>query len=225
MLTAETLSNSRYFRGLDRDLLGGLLQKVEMRPFQRNQPLWREGEAQKRLAFVAEGRLKLVKHRANGKDLIVDLLGPGKMWGFVDDHDGNQPLTVVGLAQGMLATIDRDTFLEHLRHTSGMAMNVAMTQMREYQSLLERFEEVTAGSIEARLASLFLRLAEEEGEETERGVLIDIPLSRQDLADLVDTTIETTIRIMSRWNREKLVLTQRSGFLITDTDELEMRIE
>lgn len=225
MLTAESLGKSRYFRGLDHNLINSLLQKIELKPFQRNQPLWREGEAQKRLAFVTEGRLKLVKHRANGKDLIVDILGPGKMWGFVDDHAGNQPLTVMGLAQGMLATIDRDIFLDHLRHTSSMAINVAMTQMREYQSLLERFEEVTAGSIEARLASLFLRLAEEEGEETTGGVLIDIPLSRQDLADLVDTTIETSIRIMSRWNREKLVLTQRNGFLVTDTELLEMRIE
>lgn len=224
MQTTETISHSRYFRGMEPDQLRGLMRLVEFKSFQRNQPLWREGEHQQRLAFVAEGRLKLVKHRASGKDLIVDILGPGKMWGFIDTAEG-QPLSVVGLAQGTLATIDRDVFLNHLKQTTSIAVNVAITQMQEYQSLLERFAEVTAGSVEARLASLFLRMAEEEGRETAQGIVLDIPLSRQDLADLVDTTIETTIRIMSRWNKENVVVTQRSGFLIPELEELEARIE
>lgn len=225
MLASEVLSRSRYFRGMDRDLVRTLLAQAEHRSFQRNQPLWREGEQSSRLCFVTEGRLKLVKHRASGKDLIVDILGPGKMWGFLDTPTHEQPVSVVGLAQGSLATIDRAVFMDCLRHHSGMALNVALTQMQEYQSLLERFEEVTAGNVETRLASLFLRLASEEGETTPQGVVLELPLSRQDLADLVDTTIETAIRIMSRWNRDQLVLTQRSGFLIPSVDELELRVE
>lgn len=225
MLAPEVLSRSRYFRGMDRELLRTLLAQAEMRSFQRNQSLWREGECSSRLCFVTEGRLKLVKHRASGKDLIVDILGPGKMWGFLDSSIQEQPVSVVGLAQGSLASIDRAVFLDHLRHHSGMALNVAITQMQEYQSLLDRFDEVTAGNVETRLASLFLRLATEEGEKTNEGIILDLPLSRQDLADLVDTTIETAIRIMSRWNRDHLVVTQRAGFLIPSVDDLEMRIE
>jgi CRP/FNR family transcriptional regulator len=222
---AEIVLRSRCFRGVDRNVLKDFLQSMELRPFQRNQPLWREGEPNSRLAIVAEGRIKLVKHRASGKDLIIDILGPGQVLGMSSSSDDGEPASAIGLAQGVLATIDRQLFFSRLRGNALIAVNLVLALAHDERTLMGRFDEVTAGSVEARLASLLYRLADEEGEETDEGTLLTLPLSRQDLADLVDTTIETAIRIMSRWNREKVVITQRNGFLIPDLEELEMRLE
>jgi len=52
-----------------------------------------------------------------------------------------------------------------------------------------------------------------------------MPLSRQELADFTGTTIETCIRIMSRWGKEGIVATERDGFLVKDTAALERRAE
>jgi CRP-like cAMP-binding protein len=57
------------------------------------------------------------------------------------------------------------------------------------------------------------------------GRLVPMPLSRQELADLTGTTIETCIRIMSRWGKEGIVTTEREGFLVKDTAALERRAE
>ena len=49
-----------------------------------------------------------------------------------------------------------------------------------------------------------------------------MPLSRQELADLTGTTIETAIRIMSRWGKQRIVLTGKAGFVVLDAAALEV---
>jgi len=53
------------------------------------------------------------------------------------------------------------------------------------------------------------------------GIFIPFPLSRQELADLTGTTIETCIRIMSRWGKEDVVRTEKDGFTLFDRAQLE----
>jgi CRP/FNR family transcriptional regulator len=86
--------------------------------------------------------------------------------------------------------------------------------------LTQRLAEVAGSRVEERFALLFLKLAERLGRPLPEGTSIPLPLSRQDLADLTGTTIETCIRIMSRWGREGLVRTERDGFVVADPEAL-----
>ena len=86
--------------------------------------------------------------------------------------------------------------------------------------LANRFADHTAGKVETRFARLFLKLASEMGKTEAQGVFIPMTLSRQELADLMGTTVETAIRIMSRWGKEGVVRTDKSGFLVTDREAL-----
>ena len=85
------------------------------------------------------------------------------------------------------------------------------------------FEDGAGGRVETRFAHLFLKLADKAGRAGPEGIAIQMALSRQDLADLTGTTIETCIRIMSRWSKEGLVRTERNGFVVLDRAALERR--
>jgi CRP/FNR family transcriptional regulator len=87
--------------------------------------------------------------------------------------------------------------------------------------LTARLAELTGGRIDVRFARLFLKLAEQLGRQERGGIFIPLPLSRQELADLTGTTIETCIRIMSRWNKEDVLLTEKDGFVVVDRATLE----
>jgi CRP/FNR family transcriptional regulator len=63
---------------------------------------------------------------------------------------------------------------------------------------------------------------EDRGRPEGDGVFIPLTLSRQELADLTGTTIETCIRIMSRWGKEHMVLTEEEGFRVLDPEALEV---
>ena len=72
------------------------------------------------------------------------------------------------------------------------------------------------GSAESRAARLFVTLAERMGQRRGGGVFVPLSLSRQELADLLGTTLETAIRLMSRWQKENVVVTEKDGFYIPD---------
>jgi CRP/FNR family transcriptional regulator len=59
------------------------------------------------------------------------------------------------------------------------------------------------------------------GQQRPEGIFIPLALSRQELADMIGTTIETAIRIMSRWGKENLVRTVKDGFFVMDRAALE----
>jgi CRP/FNR family transcriptional regulator len=84
-----------------------------------------------------------------------------------------------------------------------------------------RFPELAGGTVESRFARLFLRFAEDLGRREPGGVLVPLRLSRQELSDFTGTTIETSIRIMSRWGKDGLVETREDGFLVKDFQALE----
>lgn len=87
--------------------------------------------------------------------------------------------------------------------------------------LTRRIPEVAGGRVETRFAHLFLKLAERMGRPQGASVFIPMVLTRQDLADLTGTTIETCIRVMSRWGKEGVVRTEKDGFLLDDRPALE----
>ena len=86
--------------------------------------------------------------------------------------------------------------------------------------LNKRLADMT-GSAESRAARLFLTLAERMGRKTPEGTVIPLALSRQELADLLGTTLETAIRLMSRWQKEGVVITNAEGFVIPDVNALQ----
>ena len=91
--------------------------------------------------------------------------------------------------------------------------------------LTRRLAELTAGRVEARFARLFLKLATQIGKPSRGGIFVAMPLTRQELADLTGTTIETAIRTMSRWQKDDVVRTEKDGFVIVDRPSLETAAE
>ena len=87
--------------------------------------------------------------------------------------------------------------------------------------LTNRIAEFSGGRVEPRVARLFQKLAEEHGQEQAEGIFIPLALSRQEIADLTGTTIETCIRIMSRWGKDDVVRTEKGGFMILDRAALD----
>jgi CRP-like cAMP-binding protein len=87
--------------------------------------------------------------------------------------------------------------------------------------LTNRLAELSGGRVDARLARFFLKLVDQIGQPQGAGVFVPRALSRQELADMIGTTIETCIRVMSRWGKEDLERTESEGFLVLDRAALE----
>lgn len=172
--------------------------------------LFRQGDDATRLYFFTRGRVKLTQLTAHGHEVIVRYIGPGEPCGGVAVL-GDQSYPVTGEAvQDSRALVWEGASLRRLaEEIPALALSttkVISSRMREVQ---DRFRELATERVAQRVARSLLRLARQAGRRTETGVLIDMPLSRQDLAEMNGTTLYTVSRILSEWESRGLVAAGR----------------
>ena len=68
--------------------------------------------------------------------------------------------------------------------------------------------------VEQRIARVLLKLGASAGSDLPEGRVIEMPLTRQDVADMTGTTVETAIRVMSKFRRAELIRTRRGKVVL-----------
>jgi CRP-like cAMP-binding protein len=151
---------------------------------------------------------------------ILEILGPGEPVGAVAVFERRPfPATAIALeASSLLSIPERDFFLLIEKRPEITRRLLAGLTLR-LMAANKRLADMT-GSVEYRIARLFETLAERLGQKAEAGTFVPVALSRQEIADLVGTTVETAIRVMSRWQKEGLVETEKKGFRIRNASAL-----
>ena len=205
-----------FLRALSDDDREHLWPYAFVRAVSHGQPVWRQQDTVHDFFFMVEGHTKLCRQSDAGRDLIVDVVGPGDLLcasavvAFEPACCTCVPLsgeaTVVGIPRrDVLALLERSpaAATAFLRETTGRDVR-----------LMRRMVELGSGHVERRVAALLLRLADQIGEPAQPGwVRIPLKLSRQNIADLCGTTMETAIRTLSRFARRGLVRRPPLGWL------------
>ena len=218
----ELLKTTPVWRRLSQEDRSHLAAISHVVTYDRGERLFSEGDASETFITVASGRVKIVKSTPAGKDVILEVFGAGDPLGAVAAYEGRPyPASAVALEPTTCLVIPRREFFGLLERHPTLVRGLLLGLTLRLVELTNRMVELSGGKLEPRFARMFLKMAEESGQATAQGVLLPGALSRQDLADLAGTTIETCIRIMSRWGKEGLVRTEREGFLILDKDALE----
>jgi CRP-like cAMP-binding protein len=91
---------------------------------------------------------------------------------------------------------------------------------KRLQKAHEIIRQLSALPVDQRVASTLVRLADKFGQPDEVGFLIQLPLSRQDLAQMTGSTPETVSRVLSEFKREGLIRTGREWVALLDQDAL-----
>ena len=200
----------------DRDALAPL---CRMRGYEKGEVIFREGDPADRIHFVHIGRVKIVK-AAGGRDVIIEILGPGEPVGAVAVFEKRPfPASAVALEPSGLLSIPEREFFALLEQRPQMMRAVLAGLTYRLMMVNKRLADMT-GSADARASRLFLTLADRVGTRRDSGLFIPLPLSRQEIADLIGTTLETAIRLMSRWQKDEIVSTEKGGFFVPSVDAL-----
>lgn len=187
----------------------------ELRAYEKGARIFEEGDPADDIYFLFLGRVKIVK-MAGDRDLILEILGPGEPVGAVAVYERRPfPAAAIALESCGVISIPSREFFALLEKRPEITRRLLTGLTLRLMALNRRMADMT-GSVDHRIGRLLSTLAERTGHKTDDGVFIPISLSRQDVADLVGTTIETAIRVMSRWHKEGIVQTERNGFRIRD---------
>lgn len=217
-----TVRESAICRSLSDAELGGLSDAGRHQTLTRGQTVVWQGDESLLVGNVIEGVLKLCVTSSEGKDQTLGLMFPsdfiGRPFGATTQH------SVVALTDAHICTFRRSGFDDfarqhpELEHSLLQRTLVDLDRTREWMVLLGR------KSAMARVASFLLAMAERVGKtgETEAGALcFDLPLSRQDIADLLGLTIETVSRQITALREQGIIETpSRRSILVLDAENL-----
>jgi CRP/FNR family transcriptional regulator len=220
--TDELIRATPGFRRLTPEDRRHVAEVARVRMYGRGDAIFEEGTDADCFYTIASGRVKVFKMTPAGKDVILEIFGPGDPFGAVAVYEGRPfPASAVALEETTCLVITKRDFFGLLERHPSLVRGLLVELTHRLVVLTQRLAELTGGRVEPRVARLFLKLADERGRMERGGTFIPLALSRQELADLTGTTIETTIRIMSRWGKDGLVRTEKDGFVVVDRDGLE----
>ena len=193
-----------------------------IRQYARGDMIFEQGTPSDAFYTIASGRVKIFKMMPTGKDIILEVFGAGDPLGAVAAYDGRPfPASAMALEDATCVLIPRAAFFTLLEQHPSLVRGLMLGLTVRLVELTNRLAELSGGRIEPRFARLFLKLAGEMGRAERGGTFIPLALSRQELADMTGTTIETCIRIMSRWGKQEIVRTEKDGFVIVDRKALD----
>jgi CRP-like cAMP-binding protein len=222
----DTLRTIPLFRGLAEADRQRLAEISVVRAWDKGGAIFNEGDPSDFLMTVIAGRVKIVKMQASGKEVILEIFGSGDPVGAVVAYEGLPfPASAIALEPTTCLLVQRAPFFGLLEKHPSLVRGLLSTFTRRIVELAQRIPEVAGARVETRFALLFLKLADRIGQARGAAVVIPMVLSRQELADLTGTTIETCIRLMSRWGKEGVIETEKDGFVLNNRAALEGLIE
>lgn len=221
--TTDMLSAVPMFRRVSDEDRRHLLAVARLHHYERGAVIFAEGGPSEYFTVVLTGRVKVYRTAPSGKETILEIFGAGDPLGAVAVYDSAPfPASAVALDPTDCLLIQRRDFFALLESHPSLVRGLLQSLTHRLVQLTRRLTELTGGRVESRFARLFLKLGDEIGRQdaARGGLLVAMPLSRQELADLTGTTIETAIRIMSRWHKDDVLHTEKDGFVILDKDAL-----
>ncbi|MEO5742862.1 MAG: Crp/Fnr family transcriptional regulator [Vicinamibacterales bacterium] len=218
----EAIRRTGMFKRLSQDDRQRLAGVSRLKSYRKGDRIFGEAEPSDFFYVVVSGRVKIVKMMPSGKDVILEIFGTGDPFGSVAAYEGRPfPASAIALEDTACLLTPRASFFSLLDEHPSLVRGLLLGLTQRLVELTNRLTELSGSRVEARFARLFLKLGDNIGQPTAEGRAIPMALSRQELADLTGTTIETAIRIMSRWGKDEIVRTDKDGFVLLDTAALQ----
>lgn len=198
------------------------LRAAREQPFRRGDVLVNEDSIRDTATFVVSGFVKTVRSQADGRELIVEILGPGEIIEFpgLEGLERSQ-MAATALSAGEALRLPLPCYRQIFEQEPAFARQVIEEMSARLEETRGRLVEVAGAGVDARLARVWLHLSDRFGLTVTGGRRIPLVLTRQEIADLLGTALETAIRSMSRFAREHLITTEKDGFIVREHDRLQ----
>jgi CRP-like cAMP-binding protein len=211
----ERLKTVPLFQGLRPGELQAVASASVERKVESERFLFQQGDPAERIYLLLEGKLRLSQLTPEGQQVILHYVSPGEAFGVIAVLSGSEyPVTAQAVEPCTVRSWSQAAMRGLMEQNPTISLNAIRILAERVQEFQDRLRELATERVERRVARAVIRLARQAGRKTPEGVLIDMPLSRQDLAEMTGTTLYTVSRIFSQWESRGLVQSKREQVLI-----------
>jgi CRP-like cAMP-binding protein len=218
----DLVRQSSLFKEVSPDGFKQVIETCVLRSIEEDGFFFMQGDPATHAYVLIEGRVKMIQITPNGQQITLRIMTPGQTYGGIALLNPSAGYPATAQAEENSSALAWDT--AHLRrlveNEPSISLNV-MSLMHGYISeLQERQKALVTDRVEQRIARNLLKLASQSGKKIEEGVLIDLPLTRQDIAEMSGTTLFTVSRTLNEWERDGLLKIGREKVVIRDPHRL-----
>jgi CRP/FNR family transcriptional regulator, nitrogen oxide reductase regulator len=189
------------------------------RVFSRGQIIHVEGDDMRQVVLLTSGSAKMVQCSQNGSAVILRLCGPGELLETPGtSKQGRHRSTPQALSSSSALVWDSGVFESLSKRIPALKLNVSYILYKQLEDMEDRFREISTERVAPRLGRQISRLVKQVGIHSNGSV--EINLTREELAQLVGTTLFTVSRFLSEWDRKGIVTTRREGFSVDNLKAL-----
>jgi len=220
-LDRSLISGTPTFAGLANEALDEIVAKAQPFRLPKGEPAFRQGETADRFFLLLDGRLRVTRLNPQGQQMVVRFVSPGDMFGVAmaigaDAYPGTATAVVDSLALAWPNSVWTGLIARH----PNLALNTMQSLGARLQESQKRIFDLSTQHVEQRIAGAVLQLAQQAGKKTAGGLLIDFPISRQDIAEMTGATLHTVSRTLSAWEERGLVECGRQKVTVRDPNGL-----
>ena len=220
----DVLRQAPLFSALDDEAATALRSSMSEARLRRGDVLFHEGDSGDKLYVVLDGKVKLGRTSADGRENLLAILGPGQMFGELSLFDpGPRSATVTAVTDTTFASLSHEDLLKWLDGRPQVARGL----LSQIASRLRKANDVVAdlvfSDVPGRVAKALLDLADRFGRTADDGVHVHHDLTQEELAQLVGASRETVNKALADFVHRGWIQLQGKSVVVLDEERLRRR--
>ena len=192
-----------------------------IRAYRKNQIIFLEEETGNYMYIVLAGKVKVTKTTSGGKETILAIHKPGDFFGEMALLDGKtSPATVSAMEDCRIASIGKADFQRFLMHHEKIVLQIIQVLCARLRTVWSQIQALSYSSADARIRAGILQLARKHGVPDARGIIIDLKITHQELAEMVGTSRETVTRAVARLAKKGILQVDQRRMILLDSKAL-----
>ena len=214
------------FEDLEPDDLAAIHRITAERRYDRNQPIFEDGRPGEGFHYIRSGKVKIVKVSADGKEHILNILGPGEVFAEVLlFNDAPYPAGAVAVEDSVVGVIRNRELEALLVAYPKIAVHIIRVMSKKLQYIQSRVKLLALADSQAKIAQALDHLVDRYGRRTQRGWEVALEINRQDLANMAGTTRETVSRVFRTLKDEGVIEDEERRLVVLDRERLRAYFE
>ena len=220
-LDTSLIRDLALFASMREEELLTVLDEAVPRQVRKGGTLFEQGDTAEEFFVLLGGRLRVVQVTPEGEQVLIRFVVPGEVCGVaVAMRRPDYPASASAVVDSLALVWRSSQWPALCDRVPALARNTLHVIGERLQEAHSRIREFSTEETERRVAHTVLRLVRQAGRKTERGILVDFPVTREDIAEMTGTTLHTVSRIMSGWEAKGLVEGGRRRILVRQAHEL-----
>jgi CRP/FNR family transcriptional regulator, nitrogen oxide reductase regulator len=218
---ASLIADIPVFAGLTTAEREEVVREARSARYPKDSAVFDQGAGAHSFFVLLHGHLRVEKTTPQGDQIVVRYVSAGELFGVAQALAlKTYPATAIAAVDSVALSWPSAAWSRLVARFPSIGASALQTVGNRLQDTQARVLEMSSEQVEQRVAHALLRLARQAGRKVARGVEIDFPISRQDVAEMTGATLHTVSRILSAWEQRGLVEGGRQRIVLRDPHRL-----